>query len=102
MNADVVRPGPGGGTGLRTGWTTGACATAATRAAYPALLTGEFPDPVTITLPKGQTPAFALTRQRLDGARTAGTGVSASANNRQAAFGIAPVGESATRPNPGR
>ena len=40
--------------GLRSGWTTGACATAATTAAYTALLTGEFPDPVTITLPKGQ------------------------------------------------
>lgn len=46
--------------GLRHGWTTGACATAATAAAYTALLTGEFPDPVTITLPKGQQPAFAL------------------------------------------
>jgi cobalt-precorrin-5B (C1)-methyltransferase len=48
-------------TGLRPGWTTGACATAASTAAYTALLTGGgFPDPVTITLPKGQTPAFAL------------------------------------------
>ena len=47
-------------TGLRPGWTTGACATAATRAAYTALLTGEFPDPVVITLPRGQQPAFAL------------------------------------------
>jgi len=45
---------------LRRGWTTGACATAATRAAYTALLTGAFPDPVSITLPKGQRPAFAL------------------------------------------
>src|SRR3989337_1840828 len=45
---------------LRRGWTTGACATAATKAAYAALLTGEFPDPVTITLPRGETPAFAL------------------------------------------
>ncbi|MEU2631198.1 cobalt-precorrin-5B (C(1))-methyltransferase, partial [Kitasatospora sp. NPDC007106] len=40
--------------GLRHGWTTGACATAATAAAYTALLTGEFPDPVEIVLPKGQ------------------------------------------------
>jgi cobalt-precorrin-5B (C1)-methyltransferase len=47
-------------TGLRPGWTTGACATAATSAAYTALLTGDFPDPVVITLPKGQQPAFAL------------------------------------------
>ncbi|MDP9795792.1 cobalt-precorrin-5B (C1)-methyltransferase [Catenuloplanes nepalensis] len=52
---------------LRYGWTTGACATAATTAAYQALLTGEFPDPVTITLPKGQRPAFALAREDLRG-----------------------------------
>ncbi|MFG3254237.1 cobalt-precorrin-5B (C(1))-methyltransferase [Streptomyces sp. NPDC048172] len=52
-------------TGLRPGWTTGACATAATTAAYTALLAGDFPDPVTITLPKGQTPAFALAAEEL-------------------------------------
>ncbi|WP_033217416.1 cobalt-precorrin-5B (C(1))-methyltransferase [Kitasatospora phosalacinea] len=46
--------------GLRPGWTTGACATAATKAAYTALLGGGFPDPVVITLPKGERPAFAL------------------------------------------
>ncbi|WP_307806324.1 cobalt-precorrin-5B (C(1))-methyltransferase [Streptomyces sp. FH025] len=51
--------------GLRHGWTTGACATAATKAAYTALLTGEFPDPVAITLPKGQQPAFALAAEEL-------------------------------------
>ena len=51
---------------LRRGWTTGACATAATKAAWTALLTGEFPDPVTITLPKGQEPAFALATEWLD------------------------------------
>jgi cobalt-precorrin-5B (C1)-methyltransferase len=45
---------------LRRGWTTGACATAAVKAAYTALLTGQFPDPVSITLPKGETPAFPL------------------------------------------
>jgi len=45
---------------LRRGWTTGACATAAAKAAYAALLTGAFPDPVEITLPGGQTVAFAL------------------------------------------
>ncbi|GAA4570160.1 cobalt-precorrin-5B (C(1))-methyltransferase [Planotetraspora kaengkrachanensis] len=57
---------------LRHGWTTGACATAATTAAYTALLTGEFPDPVTITLPKDRTPAFALARETLgDGFATA-------------------------------
>ncbi|MER6911217.1 cobalt-precorrin-5B (C(1))-methyltransferase [Streptomyces sp. NPDC000594] len=56
-------------TGLRSGWTTGACATAATTAAYTALLTGHFPDPVTITLPKGQTPSFALAREELAAGR---------------------------------
>lgn len=50
---------------LRRGWTTGACATAATRAAYTALLTGDFPDPVAIVLPRGDTPAFALATQEL-------------------------------------
>lgn len=50
---------------LRRGWTTGACATAATKAAWQALLTGAFPDPVTITLPGGETPGFALAAERL-------------------------------------
>ncbi|MEA2779319.1 MAG: cobalt-precorrin-5B (C1)-methyltransferase [Rhodospirillaceae bacterium] len=58
---------------LRRGWTTGACATAATKAAYAALLTGEFPDPVEIVLPKGDRPSFALARQALvQGQATAG------------------------------
>ena len=48
---------------LRRGWTTGACATAATRAAVEALWTGRFPDPVTIKLPNGQDVAFALSVQ---------------------------------------
>lgn len=58
---------------LRRGWTTGACATAATLAAFEALLTGEFPDPVTITLPRGEQPSFALARKELgDAFATAG------------------------------
>lgn len=51
---------------LRKGWTTGACATAAARACLTALRTGAFPDPVTIVLPRGLTPAFALNRCSLD------------------------------------
>lgn len=65
-NEPVTNTGATGGreaqlarTGLRSGWTTGACATAATAAAYEALLTGDFPDPVTVRLPK-HSPAFAL------------------------------------------
>ncbi len=50
---------------LRRGWTTGACATAAASAAYRALLSGEFPDPVVVELPKGRRPAFALAREEL-------------------------------------
>ncbi len=46
--------------GLRRGWTTGTCATAAARAAYEGLVTGHFPDPVTVTLPNGAETAFAL------------------------------------------
>ena len=53
-------------TALRRGWTTGACATAATTAAYAALRTGTFPDPVTIDLPGGKRPAFALAVERLE------------------------------------
>ena len=48
---------------LRRGWTTGACATAAAKAALGALTEGQFPDPVTITLPGGQMPAFALAHE---------------------------------------
>jgi cobalt-precorrin-5B (C1)-methyltransferase len=58
---------------LRRGWTTGACATAAAKAAYAALLTGAFPDPVEIALPSGQRVAFVLATAALkDGAATAG------------------------------
>src|SRR5579859_4267881 len=52
---------PGGP--LRRGWTTGACAAAAARAAYQALLTGGFPERVTIRLPKGDAPSFAIERR---------------------------------------
>ncbi|GAA3749936.1 cobalt-precorrin-5B (C(1))-methyltransferase [Streptomyces tremellae] len=76
----MARPAGSGGrdaqlkhTGLRPGWTTGACATAAATAAYTALLAGEFPDPVTITLPRGQRPAFALAVEELAADGTAAT-----------------------------
>lgn len=65
---DEIPTGP-----LRRGWTTGACATAATQAAYAALVTGTFPDPVTIVLPAGARVAFALaTESRTATSATAG------------------------------
>ena len=58
---------------LRRGWTTGTCAAAAAKAAFAALVTGEFPDPVAVTLPRGEQPSFALAMTRKDhGAATAG------------------------------
>lgn len=58
---------------LRRGWTTGTCATAAAKAAYTALVTGDFPDPVTVTLPRGEQPSFALAVTRKNvGSATAG------------------------------
>jgi cobalt-precorrin-5B (C1)-methyltransferase len=59
---------------LRKGWTTGTCATAAAKAAYTALLTGVFPDPVEVALPGGQHPAFALAKTDID-MRSATAGV---------------------------
>ena len=47
-------------TELRRGWTTGACATAAVKAALIRLWGGDFPARVAITLPRGETPVFAL------------------------------------------
>ena len=66
---DAVKPeGP-----LRKGWTTGACATAAAAAAYQALLTGVFPDPVTVALRRGGSTTLPLARTALSDSRaTAG------------------------------
>lgn len=45
---------------LRRGWTTGTCATAAARAAYTALITGDMPASVDVLLPNGTRPVFAI------------------------------------------
>ncbi len=45
---------------LRRGWTTGACAAAATKAALMALWGKGFPAKVGLVLPKGETPEFDL------------------------------------------
>jgi cobalt-precorrin-5B (C1)-methyltransferase len=50
---------------LRRGWTTGACAAGAARAAFEALVCGVFPDPVPVALPKSLRPLFALATSEL-------------------------------------
>lgn len=60
--------------GLRRGWTTGACAAAAARAAYEALICGQFPDPVSIALPGGERPSFGLAFEEI-GADFAAAGI---------------------------
>lgn len=88
-------------TGLRSGWTTGACATAATKAAYVALLTGEFPDPVTITLPTA-SPAFALTVESLAAdASSAMAGITKDAGDDPDVTHLALVRSTVRRGSPG-
>jgi cobalt-precorrin-5B (C1)-methyltransferase len=65
---------------LRRGWTTGACAAAAAKAAAVALRSGAFPDPVSIELPGGQRPAFPLAL-RESGAGWARAGVTKDAGD---------------------
>jgi len=52
--------------GLRRGWTTGTCATAAAKAAATALLTGAFPGEVAVALPRGGRATFAPEARQLD------------------------------------
>lgn len=54
-------------TPLRSGWTTGSCATAAAKAAWIGLCTGTIPDEVAIILPKGQRPVFTIREGRIGG-----------------------------------
>jgi cobalt-precorrin-5B (C1)-methyltransferase len=65
---------------LRRGWTTGACATAATWGALERLWGGAFPDHVHLTLPRGETPVFTL-RDMLAGGGWAECGVEKDAGD---------------------
>ena len=46
--------------GLRTGWTTGTCASAAAKAALIGLVTGTAPDEVDVPLPDGRRVTFPV------------------------------------------
>lgn len=52
---------------LRTGWTTGTCASAAAKAAATLLLTGEPPRWVEVALPSGRRVTFAVEESGLEG-----------------------------------
>jgi len=47
-------------TQLRFGWTTGTCATAALNASYTAMVTGKFPDIVSVETPSGMTAELSV------------------------------------------
>ncbi|MBX2804548.1 MAG: cobalt-precorrin-5B (C(1))-methyltransferase [Hyphomicrobiales bacterium] len=51
---------------LRFGYTTGACATAAAKAAVTGLLTGSIPQQVEIVLPRGQRAVFQIAESSID------------------------------------
>jgi cobalt-precorrin-5B (C1)-methyltransferase len=59
---------PHHGAGLRRGWTTGTCATAAAKAAATALVRGAFPARVAVTLPRGGCAEFTPAARHLDAA----------------------------------
>jgi len=52
--------------GLRTGYTTGSCATAASKAVTIAFLSGQAPDKVTIDLPIGKKATFDIVNSQVD------------------------------------
>ncbi|ATP38679.1 cobalt-precorrin-5B (C(1))-methyltransferase [Solibacillus sp. R5-41] len=52
---------------MRHGYTTGACATAMTKAALQAVVTGQVPDEVTIYLPVGQFATFKVETSEIQG-----------------------------------
>ena len=66
--AGKVRKGDGRrARGNRSGFTTGACAAAAARAATLGLLNGEVPEQVLCCLPNGKEVSFAVTDSRIEG-----------------------------------
>ena len=65
---------------LRRGWTTGACATAAVKAALARYWGEGFPETVQIVLPRGETPEFSIAH-KADGPGWAEAGVTKDAGD---------------------
>src|SRR5215472_16240441 len=84
--------------GLRRGWTTGACAAAAARAAYLALVSGQFPDPVTIRLPRGGIARFPLALAERDADRARAGIVKDAGDDPDVTDGALVIAEVATAP----
>ena len=63
--SDTMTSDDGLGPALRRGWTTGACAAGAARAACEALTGGLFPAQVAVVLPGGQIPSFVIAHERV-------------------------------------
>jgi cobalt-precorrin-5B (C1)-methyltransferase len=84
---------------LRRGWTTGACAAAAARAACEALLTGDFPDPVAIRLPGGARPEFPLALKELIGGRARAGIVKDAGDDPDVTHGAMVIAELAAAPS---
>lgn len=84
--------------GLRRGWTTGACAAGAARAAFTAMLAGRFPDPVTIGLPRGGTASFQLALAELGAGRARAGVVKDAGDDPDVTHGALVIAETAWAP----
>lgn len=62
-----LSPEVAGAKGLRTGWTTGTCASAAAKAAASWMVSGEPPSEVEVALPSGARVSFSVTDHRQEG-----------------------------------
>ncbi len=87
-------------TRLRRGWTTGACAAAAARAAFQALVTGRVSNRVRIDLPQDRHPEFALEDIALDGGSARASVVKDAGDDPDVTHG-AVIGVCVTRLAPG-
>src|SRR5256885_16587694 len=87
--------------GLRTGFTTGACAAAAAKAATRVLVTGRALTEIETTLPNRTRVTFALARCDRDGARAICSVIKDAGDDPDCTHGAELVAEVALRREPG-